>query len=65
LQENDIAFTAAFESFVRGEQTFKSHIEIAIELDKNSRKTLLDLVGTEEDLTKIFGRKVDWEFLAT
>ena len=37
----------------------KSDIDIAIEFDKNSRKTLLDLVRIEEELTKIFGRKVD------
>ena len=34
-------------------------MDIAIEFDKNSRKTLLDLVRVEEELTKIFGRKVD------
>ena len=58
-QKNDIVFMAIFGSFVKGKQTPKSDIDIAIEFDKNSRKTLLDLVRIEEELTKIFGRKVD------
>ena len=58
-QKNDIVFMAVFGSFVKGEQSSKSDIDIAIEFDKNSRKTLLDLVRIEEELTKIFGRKVD------
>ena len=58
-QKNDIVFMAVFGSFVKGKQTLKSDIDIAIEFDKNSRKTLLDLVRIEEELTKIFERKVD------
>jgi len=58
-RKNDIVFMAVFGSFVKGEQSLKSDIDIAIEFDKNSRKTLLDLVRIEEELTKIFGRKVD------
>jgi len=56
---NDIIFMAVFGSFVRGEQSPKSDIDIAIEFDKDSRKTLLDLVRIEGELTEIFGRKVD------
>jgi len=48
-QKNDIVFMAVFGSFVKGEQSSKSDIDIAIEFDKNSRKTLLDLVRIEED----------------
>jgi len=58
-RKNDIVFMAVFGSFVKGEQSLKSDIDIAIEFDKNSRKTLLDLVRIEEEITKIFGRKVD------
>jgi len=58
-RKNDIVFMAVFGSFAKGEQSLKSDIDIAIEFDKNSRKTLLDLVRIEEELTKIFGRKVD------
>jgi len=58
-QRNDIVFMAIFGSFVKGEQDVESDIDIAIEFDKDSRKTLLDLVRIEEELTEIFGRKVD------
>ncbi|HDJ89888.1 MAG TPA: hypothetical protein ENG40_04270 [Thermoprotei archaeon] len=58
-RKNDIVLMVIFGSFVRGEQNSESDIDIAIEFDKNSRKTLLDLVRVEEELTKIFGRKVD------
>lgn len=58
-QKNDIVFMAVFGSFVRGEQGSKSDIDIAIEFGKKSRKSLLDLVRIEEELTEIFGRKVD------
>ena len=58
-QKNDIVFMAVFGSFVKGKQSPKSDVDIAIEFDKKSRKTLLDLVRIEEELTKIFGRKVD------
>jgi predicted nucleotidyltransferase len=58
-RKNDIIFMAIFGSFVKGEQSSESDIDIAIEFEKNSRKTLLDLVRIEEELTEIFGRKVD------
>ena len=64
-RKNDIVFMAVFGSFVKGEQSLKSDIDIAIEFDKNSRKTLLDLVRIEEELTKIFGRKVDLGILSS
>jgi len=58
-EENDIVFMAIFGSFVRGEETRKSDIDIAIEFDKNKGKSLLDLVRAEDELRKIFKRKVD------
>jgi len=58
-RKNDIVFMAVFGSFVKGKQNPKSDIDIAIEFDKKSRKTLLDLVRMEGELTEIFGRKVD------
>jgi uncharacterized protein len=48
-----------FGSFVRGEQSKKSDVDIAIEFDKTKRKTLLDLIRLEEELSKVFKRKVD------
>ena len=58
-RKNDIVLMVIFGSFVRGEQSSESDIDVAIEFDKNSRKTLLDLVRVEEELTKIFKRRVD------
>jgi len=58
-EENDIVFLAIFGSFVRGEQKGKSDIDIAIEFDKNKPKSLLDLIHVENELSKIFKRKVD------
>lgn len=58
-RKNDIVFMAIFGSFVRGEQKRKSDIDIAIEFERNSEKSLLDLVRIENELRKIFRRKVD------
>lgn len=58
-RENSIVFMAVFGSFTKGKQKKGSDIDIAIEFEKNSGKTLLDLVKIEEELGKIFGRKVD------
>ena len=58
-RKNDIVFFAVFGSFVRGQQNRKSDIDIAIEFDKAKRKSLLDLIRIENELSKIFGRKVD------
>jgi predicted nucleotidyltransferase len=58
-EKNGIVFLAVFGSFVRGEQNRKSDIDVAIEFDRNSEKTLLDLVHVENELSKVFKRKVD------
>lgn len=58
-EKNNIVFMAIFGSFARGEQNKRSDIDMAIEFDRNSHKTLLDLIKIEEALSKIFGRKVD------
>lgn len=58
-EENDIVFMAVFGSFVRGEQTEKSDIDIAIEFDQTKPKSLLDLVHIENELSEMFKRKVD------
>ena len=64
-QRNDIVLMVIFGSFVRGEQSSESDIDIAIEFDKGSRKTLLDLMRIEEELTEVFGRKVDLGILSS
>jgi predicted nucleotidyltransferase len=58
-RKNDIVFMAIFGSFVRGEQNRRSDIDIAIEFERNSQKSLLDLVRIENELRKVFKRKVD------
>jgi len=58
-QKNGIVFMAIFGSFARGEQKKKSDIDIAIEFEKGSQKSLLDLVRIENELRKVFKRKVD------
>jgi len=58
-RKSDIVFMAVFGSFARGEQNRRSDIDIAIEFDRNSEKSLLDLVRIENELRKIFRRKVD------
>jgi len=56
---NDISLMAIFGSFVRGEENRKSDIDIAIEFTNKSRKNLFDLIHIEDELKKIFGRKVE------
>jgi len=58
-QKNDIVFLAVFGSFVKGEQKRRSDIDIAIEFERGSKKSLLDLVRAENELRKIFKKKVD------
>jgi len=64
-QKNNIIFMAVFGSFAKGKQGRKSDIDIAIEFDKNTPKTLLDLIRIESELSKIFGRKVDLGILSS
>ena len=56
---NEVVFIAIFGSFVRGDQTDDSDIDILIRYKKNSRKSLLDLVGLENEISLIMERKVD------
>jgi uncharacterized protein len=58
-KKNDVVFLAVFGSYVRGEQHRGSDVDIAIEFDPNKEKTLLDLIHIENELAKIFKRKVD------
>jgi hypothetical protein len=58
-KRNGIVFMAIFGSFARGEQKKKSDIDIAIEFGKSKEKSLLDLVHVENELRRVFKRKVD------
>jgi len=56
---NNISFMAIFGSFIRGEENRRSDIDIAIEFTDKSHKSLFDLIHIEDELRKMFGRKVD------
>jgi hypothetical protein len=58
-ESNDIGFMAIFGSFVKRKENKRSDIDIAIEFTGKSRKNLFDLIHIEDELRKIFGRKVD------
>lgn len=64
-EENDIAFMAIFGSFVRGKEKKKSDLDIAIEFTEKSNKSLFDLIHIENELRKIFRRKVDLGIFST
>jgi predicted nucleotidyltransferase len=48
-----------FGSFVRGEQTENSDIDVLVEFDPNARFGLLTFCQLENDLSEILQRKVD------
>ncbi|NLE30499.1 MAG: nucleotidyltransferase family protein [Phycisphaerae bacterium] len=58
-QEHDIVQMAIFGSVARGNQTSKSDIDILITFRKGTTKTLFDLVTIENQLKKVFKRKID------
>ena len=57
LQEYDPLKIGIFGSYMRGEQTDKSDLDLLIKLKK--RISLLQLVRIERELTEILGVKVD------
>lgn len=59
LKRHDVKKAAVFGSYVRGEENKKSDIDILIEFEKNSDKSLLDLVALKLDLEEVLKRKVD------
>jgi len=58
-EKNNVVFLALFGSFSRGDQTKKSDIDFVIKFDKSKKKSLLDLIHTENEFKRIFKRKVD------
>lgn len=57
LKQAGVTKSSIFGSYVRGEQTKNSDIDILVELPKGS--SLLDLIGLELELKKAVGKKVD------
>ncbi len=59
VRKHEVQKASLFGSFVRGEQTEDSDIDILVEFKDRENKTLLDLVGLELELQEILNRKVD------
>lgn len=59
MQSERRCFLGGFWVFCQRGAKKGSDIDIAIEFDKNREKTLLDLIGLEQELSKLFRRKVD------
>lgn len=57
LKEAGVTKSAIFGSYVRGENTKSSDIDLLVELPEG--KSLLDLVRLEKKLEKSLGKKVD------
>ncbi len=57
LKKNDVSFFGLFGSYSRGEQKEKSDIDFLASFSR--RKSLLDLVRIERELSEILGIKVD------
>lgn len=57
LRRYDVVKAAVFGSFLRGEMTEGSDIDILVEF--KGEKSLLDLAGLKIELEELLGRKVD------
>ncbi|MBI4079498.1 MAG: nucleotidyltransferase family protein [Candidatus Levybacteria bacterium] len=57
LKEAGVTRSALFGSYVRGEQTDKSDIDMLVEYPKGT--TLFDVVDLQDKLEEAFGKKVD------
>jgi len=57
LKEKNASKIAVFGSYVRNDENPESDIDIIVEF--NDKKTLLDFIGMEQDLSEMLGIKVD------
>lgn len=57
LKKAGVVRSSIFGSYARGEETKDSDVDILIEFSRG--KSLLDLVGLEQDLEQILDKKVD------
>ena len=57
LKASGVTRSSVFGSYARGDQRDDSDIDILVELPKG--KSLLDLIGLEQDLQDALGKKVD------
>ena len=65
ILSNDVVFMGIFGSYVRGEQRRGSDLDVAIEYAPGVRKDLFALLDMEEELKKVFKRKVDLGILGS
>ncbi len=54
---NDVALLRVFGSVARGEDTAESDLDLLVEFSEP--KSLLDLIGLEQEFEEALGRKVD------
>jgi predicted nucleotidyltransferase len=59
LKKHGIKKAAIFGSYVRGEETKDSDIDMLVEFANVETKSLLDLIGLEQELEEFFNKKVD------
>ena len=57
LKASGVTRSSVFGSYARGEQREDSDIDILVDMPKG--KSLLDLIGLEQDLQDALGKKVD------
>jgi uncharacterized protein len=57
IKKNDIGYLAVYGSFARGEETPKSDLDLLVSF--KDKKSLLDLVGIQQELGDLLGVKVD------
>lgn len=58
-KENHVVFLGLFGSFAKGKETKKSDVDLLVKFDAAKNKSLLDLIHTENELKRVFKRKVD------
>ncbi len=59
LKKNDVEFAGIFGSYARGEAKPESDIDIVIRYKDDNKKSLLDLIGLQNDLATVIGAKID------
>ena len=57
LKKAQVTKAAIFGSYVRGDNTENSDIDVLVDLPRG--KTLIDLVGLQYDLEEVLGKRVD------
>ena len=56
---NDVSFLALFGSFVNGNPTHKSDVDLLVKFNRMQDRSLLDLIRTEREMGRVLKRKVD------